>query len=119
MNLKPKHMENIKELFGKLVEQETTNGVGAVESMKDVWKIIKDRPDPFSAAIRNVIVDRMTNVRRSANDVLRFHREVFGGQRMSDEDLDDQLIDFLAAQEKQARIAEEILREDLSLPTES
>ena len=112
-------MENIKELFGKLVEQETTSGVGAVESMKDVWEIIKNRPDPFSVAIRNVIIDRMTNIRRTANDILRFHREVFSDHQMSDENLDDQLIDFLAAQEKQARIAEEILREDLSLPTES
>ena len=38
---------------------------------------------------------------------------------MSDENLDDQLIDFLAAQEKQVRIAEEILREDLGVSAES
>jgi len=112
-------MEDIKELFGKLVEHETTSSVGAAESMKDVWAIIKDRPDPFSIAIRNVIVERMTQIRRVATSTLRFHREVFVGHQMSDENLDDQLIDFLAAQEKQVRIAEEILRDDLGVSAES
>ena len=112
-------MEDIKELFGKLVERETNSSVGAAESMKAVWTIVKDRPDPFSVAIRNVIIERMTDIRRAANGVLRFHREVFHGILPKDEELDDQLIDFLAAQEKQVRIAEEILREDLGVSAES
>ena len=112
-------MKDIKELFGKLVEHETTSSVRAAESMKDVWAIVKDRTDPFSIAIRNVIIEQMTQARRVATSTLRFHREVFGGHRLSDEELDDQLIDFLAAQEKQVRIAEEILREDLGVSAES
>ena len=119
MNLNYKHMEDIKELFGKLVERETTSSIGAAESMRDVWAIVKNRPDPFSSAIKKVIIERMTTVRQAARGVLQFHREVFDGVSPSSEELDDQLIDFLAAQEKQAKIAEEILREDLSLPTES
>ena len=112
-------MEDIKELFGKLVERETTSSIGAAESMRDVWAIVRDRQDPFSSAIKKVIIERMTAIRQSARGVLQFHREVFHGTRPSDEELDDQLIDFLAAQEKQVRIAEEILREDLNIPTES
>jgi hypothetical protein len=111
-------MEDIKELFGKLVEHEVNDGVGAAESMRDVWPVIKDRTDPFSNAIKNVIVERMTDIRRTATQILRFHREVFSGCH-SGEAMNDQLIDFLAAQEKQIKIAEKILREDLSLPTES
>jgi hypothetical protein len=118
MNLKLKNMEDIKELFGKLVEHETKSGVGAAEAMKAVWPIIKNRTDPFSVAIRNVIIERLTETRKSATQVLRFHKEVFLAHRSSDEAIDDQLIDFLATQERQVKIAEEILRDDLSLPTE-
>lgn len=114
-----KNMEDIKQLFGKLVERETKDNVGAVESMREVWKIIKDKPDPFSVAIRNVIIERVTEIRRVASSTLRFHREVFSNHRLSDETLDDRLIDFLAAQEKQVKIAEEILRDDLGVSTES
>lgn len=112
-------MDDIKELFGKLVEHETTNGIGAAESMKAVWSVIKDRSDPFSEAIRNVIIDRMTNIRRTANNILRLHREIFSSNLMSEMSMDDQLIDFLASQEKQVKIAEEILRDDLGVLTES
>jgi hypothetical protein len=111
-------MENLKELFGELVEREVNSSVGAAESMRAVWAVVKDRNDPFSVAIRNVIVEKISDIRRAANSVLRFHKEVFQGIRPSDSELDDQLIDFLAAQEKQVKIAEEILREDLNLPTE-
>jgi phage-related protein len=111
-------MENLKELFGELVEREVNSSVGAAESMKAVWAVVKDRNDPFSVAIRNVIVEKISDIRRAANGVLRFHKEVFHGVCPSDAELSDQLIDFLAAQEKQVKIAEEILREDLNLPTE-
>ena len=108
-------MGNQEELFKALVEREVNSSVKAAESMKEVWAIVKNRDDPFSVVIRDVIIEKMSDIRRAANGVLQFHKEVFHGVCPLDSELSDQLIDFLAAQEKQVKIAEEILREDLNL----
>lgn len=108
-------MGNQEELFRVLVEREVNSSVKAAESMKEVWAIVKDRDDPFSVVIRDVITEKMSDIRRAANGVIQFHKSVFHEICPPGSELSDQLIDFLAAQEKQIRIAEEILREDLNL----
>ena len=53
----------IRELFGKLIEKDAKNNTGSLETMKEIWPIVKGKEDPFSVAIRSVIVKGATDIK--------------------------------------------------------
>ena len=102
----------IRELFGKLIEKDAKNNTGSLETMKEIWPIVKGKEDPFSVAIRSVIVKGATDIKESAERTLRTHKTLFSDS-FPEVTTDDQIIDFLAGCEKQKRLASEILRDSL------